>query len=128
LAYLLDTNIVIRLRDGEAAIEDRVAALSASAFLSIITRIELEGGAHRDPANALARRASLDEILDGMPVLGFGDADADAYRRIVEAAGYSRRKLLDRMIAAQALVHHATLVTQNPADFQDIPGLELEVW
>ena len=44
MAYLLDTNIVIRLRDGEAAIEDRVAALSASAVLSIITRIELEGG------------------------------------------------------------------------------------
>jgi tRNA(fMet)-specific endonuclease VapC len=128
LAYLLDTNIVIRLRDGEAAIEDRVAALSASAVLSIITRIELEGGADRDPANAHARRASLDEILEGMPVLAFGDADADAYRRIVEAVGYSRRKLLDRMIAAQALVHRATLVTQNPADFQDIPGLELEVW
>jgi tRNA(fMet)-specific endonuclease VapC len=128
VAYLLDTNIVIRLRDGDAAIEDRVAALSASAVLSIITRIELEGGAQRDPANALARRASLDEILEGMPVLGFGDAEADAYRRIVEAAGYSRRKLLDRMIAAQALVHRATLVTQNPADFPDIPGLELEVW
>ena len=128
MAYLLDTNIVIRLRDGEAAIEERVAALSGSAVLSIVTRIELEGGAHRDPADALARRARLDAILEGMPVLAFGDADADAYRRIVEAAGYSRRKLLDRMIAAQALVHRATLVTQNPADFQDIPGLELLAW
>ena len=128
MAYLLDTNIVIRLRDGEAAIEERIAALSASAVLSIVTRIELEGGAHRDPADALARRARLDAILEGMPVLAFGDADADAYRRIVEAAGYSRRKLLDRMIAAQALVHRATLVTQNPADFQDIPGLELLAW
>lgn len=128
MAYLLDTNIVIRLRDGDAAIEDRVAALSASTVLSIITRIELEVGAHRDPANALARRASLDEILQGMPVLAFGDADADEYRKIVEAAGYSRRKLLDRMIAAQALVHRATLVTQNPADFQDIPGLDLMAW
>ena len=128
MAYLLDTNIIIRLRDGDAAIEDRVAALSASTALSIITRIELEGGAHRDPANALARRARLDEILQGMPVLAFGDADADAYRKIVEAAGYSRRKVLDRMIAAQALVQRATLVTQNPADFQDIPGLDLVGW
>jgi tRNA(fMet)-specific endonuclease VapC len=63
-----------------------------------------------------------------MPVLDFGAAEADAYRAIVEAVGFSRRKLLDRMIAAQALVHHATLVTQNPSDFQDIPGLDLEVW
>ena len=41
------------------------------------------------------------------------------------SAGYSRRKLLDRMIAAQALVHRATLVTFNPDDFSDIPGLSL---
>jgi predicted nucleic acid-binding protein len=47
---------------------------------------------------------------------------------IVEVAGYSRRKILDRMIAAQALVHRATLVTQNPADFKDVPGLKLLTW
>jgi len=61
-------------------------------------------------------------------VLAFDEASGDAYRMIVAAAGYSRRKLLDRMIAAQALVHQATLVTRNPSDFQDVPGLELLVW
>jgi len=128
LPLLLDTNVVIRLRDGDEAIESRVAALSAAAVLSVVTRVELEGGVHQDPADALGRRLRLDGILQRMPVLAFGDAEADAYRAIVEVAGFSRRKLLDRMIAAQALVHHATLVTQNPADFQDIPGLELEIW
>jgi predicted nucleic acid-binding protein len=128
LPYLLDTNVVIRLRDGDEEIEERVAALSTSVVLSIVTRIELEGGVHRDPADALDRRLRLDGILQRMPVLAFEAPDADAYRRIVEAAGYSRRKLLDRMIAAQALVHRATLVTQNPADFQDIPGLDMESW
>ena len=39
-----------------------------------------------------------------------------------------RRKLLDRMIAAQALVHRATLVTFNPDDFSDVPGLSSLVW
>jgi predicted nucleic acid-binding protein len=42
--------------------------------------------------------------------------------------GYSRRKLLDRMIAAQALDHRATLVTLNAGDFRDVPGLELLSW
>ena len=32
------------------------------------------------------------------------------------------------MIAAQALVHRATLVTANPADFRNVPGLELLAW
>jgi tRNA(fMet)-specific endonuclease VapC len=42
--------------------------------------------------------------------------------------GYSRRKVLDRMIAAQALVDEATLVTRNGDDFRDIPGLTLLEW
>jgi predicted nucleic acid-binding protein len=36
--------------------------------------------------------------------------------------------LLDRMIAAHALVHRATLVTMNPDDFGDIPGLHVLAW
>jgi tRNA(fMet)-specific endonuclease VapC len=32
------------------------------------------------------------------------------------------------MIAAQALVHRATLVTMNRADFSDIDGLTLLTW
>jgi predicted nucleic acid-binding protein len=66
--------------------------------------------------------------LAALPVLAFDDAAADAYRQIVEVVGYSRRKLLDRMIAAQALVHRTTLVTLNRGDFLDVPGLDLLSW
>ena len=128
MPYLLDTNILIDLRDGEPTITGRVAALEGAILMSIISRVELEGGVHRDPGQAGARRSRLDAILQSLPVLAFDDAAADAYRTIVEAAGYSRRKLLDRMISAQALVHRATLVTRNPADFQDVPGLDLLAW
>ena len=128
MAYVLDTNIAIRLRDGEEEIARRISGLTGPILLSIITRVELEGGVVRDPAATGARRPRLDAILAAFPVLPFDDAAADAYRGILEAVGYSRRKLLDRMIAAQTLVHRAVLITQNPADFQDVPGLSLEVW
>lgn len=128
MTYLLDTNVVIRLRDGDPLIADRIAALDGAILISIITRVELEGGVYRDPNQAALRRPRLDAILQAVPVLPFDDTAADAYRDIVAVAGYSRRKLLDRMIAAQALVHRAALVTQNPSDFQDIPGLDLLVW
>ena len=128
MPLLLDTNIVIRLRDGDPAILGRIGALDDAILLSIISRVELEGGVYRDPSQVGLRRRRLDAILQTLPVLAFDDAAAEAYRAIVEAVGYSRRKLLDRMIAAQALVHRATLVTQNVADFSDVPGLDLLCW
>ena len=67
-------------------------------------------------------------MLAALPVLAFDDTAADAYRQIVESAGCSRRKILDHMIAAQALVHRAPLVTRTAADFRDVPSLGLLVW
>ena len=128
MSYLLDTNIAIHLRDGNEAIMAKVVALDGAVLLSIVSRVELEGGVHRDPSQAHLRRPRLDAILDILPVLAFDDGAGDAYRAIVEAAGYSRRKLLGRMIAAQALAHRATLVTMNGPDFHDVPGLSLLEW
>lgn len=128
MAYLLDTNVAIDLRDGAPTVADRVAALDGAILLSVVTRVELEGGVHREPAYAALRRARLDAMLAAMPTLAFDAPAAEAYGHIVAQVGYSRRKLLDRMIAAQALVHRATLVTRNADDFTDVPGLELLVW
>ena len=128
MPYLLDTSVAIHLRDQDPAIIQKIEGFDEPVLLSIISRIELEGGVHRDPANSGVRRSRLDFMLTYLPVLAFDDAAADAYREIIEAAGYSRRKLLDRMIAAQALVHRATLVTMNAGDFRDVPGVDLLAW
>lgn len=128
MAFLIDTNVAIHLRDGDATIMQRIAALDDAIVMSIVTRVELEGGVYRFPADALIRRARLDTMLSAIPVLAFDEAAATMYGAIVASAGYSRRKLLDRMIAAQALVHRATLVTMNADDFSDITGLDLRPW
>lgn len=128
MAYLLDTNVAIHLRDGDVAVTERVAALDGAVLMSVVTRVELEGGVYREHAHAPVRRARLDTMLAAIPTMAFDDAAADAYATIVAHAGYSRRKLLDRMIAAQALVHRATLVTMNADDFSDVPGLPLIAW
>lgn len=128
MAYLLDTNVAIHLRDGDPAVTARVAALDGGVLMSVVTRVELERGVHREPAHAAVRRARLDAMLAAIPALAFDDAAADAYAAIVARAGDSRRKLLDRMIAAQALVHRATLVTLNAGDFADVAGLQLDGW
>lgn len=128
MPFLLDTDVAIHLRDGDLAITGNVAALQDAVLMSIVTRVELEGGVYRDPSNAALRRARLDAMLAAIPAIAFDDAAAAAYDAIVAHAGYSRRKLLDRMIAAQALVHRATVVTLNAGDYADIPNLSLLPW
>jgi predicted nucleic acid-binding protein len=88
----------------------------------------LKGGVYRHPAQATVRLRRLDAILKAIPALAFDDASADAYDAMLASIGYSRRRLLDRLIASQAIVHRATLVTLNPQDFSDIPRLKLLAW
>jgi len=128
LPFLLDTNVAIHLRDRDDWVLDRVEALAGDILISVVTRVELEGGVYAQPRHSTIRRQRLDAMLASMPTVPFNDAAADAYRSIVEAAGFSRRKVLDRMIAAQALVLRATLVTLNAEDFRDAPGLDLLAW
>jgi predicted nucleic acid-binding protein len=128
LPNIIDTNVAIRLRDQDSAIKARLQSLDDAVLLSVISRVELEGGVYSDPARSRLRRAMLDLMLATMPVVPFTDAAAGAYGRIVAAVGYSRRKVIDRMIAAQALIHSATLVTMNPSDFNDVPGLRVIAW
>ena len=128
MPFVIDTNVAIRLRDREGDIQRQIGALEGPILLSILTWVELENGVYRDPSRLALRRRRLDAILELLPVVSFDEKSAEAYRRIIEVVGYSRRKLLDRMIAAQAIVHRATLITLNAADFRDIPGLDLIAW
>jgi tRNA(fMet)-specific endonuclease VapC len=125
---MLDSSVAVPLRDGDAVIVERVDALGESVVISALTRSELEDGVYREPAFATIRRALLDRVLLAIPVIPFDDAAATAYGRILSATGYSRRKVIDRMIAATAIVHDAALVTTNAADLADVPGLKLEAW
>jgi len=125
---MLDTNIAIRLRDRDLTVMGKVAALGDGAMISIVTRVELEGGVYGDPGKSVVRRARLDAMLQSLPAVLFDDAAADVYKTILESVGFSRRKVVDRMIAAQAIVHRATLVTMNAVDFIDIPNLKMLAW
>jgi tRNA(fMet)-specific endonuclease VapC len=128
LAHLIDTNIAIHLRDGSRPVEDRVGALDALPAISILTRVELEGGVARNPALAAVHRVNMDAILAQLRVLPFDEPCGDAYGRILAATGWSRSRIFDRMIAATAIAHDLTLITMNGRDFSDIPGLALTIW
>ncbi|WP_199554389.1 PIN domain-containing protein [Sandaracinobacteroides hominis] len=124
---LLDTNIAILIMDGDRQMLDRLSGSTRNA-ISVITRVELEAGVFRHEKEQALAAARLDVFLMGHECLFLRAEEADAYRHILTATGFSRRKLLDRLIAATALVHGLPLATLNPADFADVPGLEVLDW
>lgn len=128
MSVLLDTSVAIPLRDGDEQIMARLGALTALPMISVLTRVELEGGVYREPEQAHIRRPRLELLLEQVEELPFGPEQACAYARIVATSGYSRTKLIDRLIAAQALVARTPLATLNPREFRGIPGLLIEDW
>jgi tRNA(fMet)-specific endonuclease VapC len=51
-----------------------------------------------------------------------------AYGRIIAQCGWARGLDYVRMIAAHAISSTSILVTNNKADFRDIPSLSMENW
>ena len=125
---MFDTDVLIHLRDGEPTVWGLVRDLGPPVSISIITQLELENGVHADAKWADTRRAALDKILSEISVIDFTDLELLHYRGILEAVGFTKSKINDRMIAATALAHDLTLVTMNGRDFRDVPGLDLVGW
>lgn len=97
-------------------------------LLSSLSLAELERGVYRRPDMTALRRARLDEMLKYLPVVAFDAAAASAYGQIIAYCGWAKARDFDRMIAAHAISTGSTLVTDNEADFRDIPGLSFENW
>lgn len=125
---LLDTSAAILLRDGDANAKERLLNLNEVPVISVVTRVELEGGVYARPELAEQRRAAVDAILAEIDVVDFDDRMAETYGAIIADIGFSRRKVVDRMIAATALAQGLSVITANPADFIDVPGLAVQAW
>lgn len=128
MPYLIDTNIAIYARDGSEVVLDKLAQHDGEVLLSALSLAELQRGLYRDPTLTALRQQRLDVLLRGIPVVPFDGSAARAYGRIVAQCGWVRGRDYDRMIAAHAISSGAVLVTNNDADFRDIPGLSWENW
>lgn len=128
MAIVIDTSVAIAFRDGDEQVFRRVEQQQQSCLLPMLAVVELENGVASARVDQAKRRVALDLMLQSFDVLPFDRRDLDAYREIVEQLGYSRPLIIDRMIAAQALVVGLPLATLNPRDFHNIPRLKVENW
>jgi len=124
-SFLVDTDWVIDHFNGVEAVTRRLQALRAQGLaLSIISVAELWEGVHfsKDPARS---EAMLTQFLSGVVILGI---DEEICRRFGQLRGSLRSagKLVgdfDLLVAASALRHELTLLTNNRRHFERIEGL-----
>lgn len=118
--FLLDSNICIAfLAAGGESLRQRMRAHENGLVTSAICFGEVLLGFER---KKLDSRLAL-ELFEFVKVLPYDREAATQYARLP-----FRRGLLDRLIAAHCLSVGAILVTNNVADFADVPGLKIENW
>ena len=120
--FLLDTNVCIYLIEGlsDQAREKVETYAPGEVVTSAICFAEVMRGV--DPANPHAMKTSQ-RFFQIVEVRDFGRAAAEQYAGIP-----FRRHRFDRLIAAHAMSLGAVLVTNNEADFADVPELKVENW
>jgi tRNA(fMet)-specific endonuclease VapC len=129
VTHLLDTNICSAHMRRPGGLAHRFFRHAGGIAISTIVLAELFSGAykHSNPSRLLAL---ITDLLQEVAVLDFDTACAEQFGR--EQGGLLQKGIVvpetDLMIASVALVHDLTLVTNNTADFRNIPGLRLEDW
>jgi tRNA(fMet)-specific endonuclease VapC len=129
--YLLDTNICIYIKNHRPSeVLARFSKLPpGKVAMSAITFGELCFGAEKSSKSKKSRQI-LEHLIALIPVLPLDDAVSVQFGKIrhhLEAGG----KLIgnnDLWIASHALASKLTLVTNNVAEFECVPGLRVENW
>jgi tRNA(fMet)-specific endonuclease VapC len=120
--FLIDTDCAIyamvgthqRLRERMTECEPGEISLSAINYAEIVRGENLG-----HPPDRLV----IDDFVRVVPILPFDEAAAHIYARLP-----FRRASFDRLVAAHALSIGAIIITNNEADFADVPGLKVENW
>jgi tRNA(fMet)-specific endonuclease VapC len=128
--YLLDTNMASHVIKGNLPrVRERLVKVPmAEVGISVVTEAELRFGVARKP-EASRLETAVEEFLLRVEILPWDSAAAKSYaalRAALERAGEPMGNL-DMMIAAQALVAPAVLVTHDRV-FHRVKQLKIEDW
>lgn len=127
---LLNTNICIHIINAKpAAVLQRFRGYRMGEIgVCSVVAAELAYGVAK--SGSARNRQALDLFLGPLEILPFDEAALWVYgdlRANLERKG-TPIGALDALIAAHALSLQATLVTNNLAEFERIPGLQLDNW
>ncbi|WP_457798620.1 PIN domain-containing protein [Methylocystis sp. S23] len=125
--YLLDATVVFAAASGEMATLAKLSRLSiGEVAMSALVYSELLNGMAGGKSARLMENVAL--LAQNVDILPFDRKAAETFGEMLRRIEPKRRRMLDRMVAAQAIAEGRTLVTLAPQDFADLPGLAIENW
>ncbi len=131
MAYLYDTNVIIYYINGEDSARQLFLKHAPDGIaISTIAYMEVLDGIPASPNPTVAGQR-FTTLMNHLPVIDFTRDEAEKcvqIRQNLRREGREwRRRAVDLMIAATAMEHNLVLVTNNPADYSDINGLNVEI-
>jgi tRNA(fMet)-specific endonuclease VapC len=125
--YLLDSTTVFAAASGEMATLAKLSRLPiGEVAISAIVYSELLSAMAGGKSGRLMENVAL--LAQNIDILPFGRRAAETFGEMLRRIEPKRRRMLDRMVAAQAISEGMTLITLTPDDFSDLPGLSLVNW
>ena len=128
--YLLDTNIIIYALKGAPGVQRHLEEhRSDSLAVSVVTLMELYYGAHKSQRKE-ANLAKVRAIEGAFEVLPLGPECVESFGLLKANLEQKGTPLddFDLMLAAVALAHNLTLVSNNLKHLKRIEGLSLANW
>lgn len=121
--YLIDSDLAIYSMGGdrESRLNQRLASCyPGDVAISAVSFAEVALGTWNGKP---PRQDVLDAFIRVIPIVDFDEAAVREYARLP-----FKRARFDRLLAAHALSIGAIIITNNEADFADVPGLKVENW
>lgn len=122
IRFLLDADCAIfGMSGGNDVLRERITSFSPGEIaMSVVSYAEVAHGTYvgKPPPPEV-----LEAFIAAIPLVPFDEAAARVYAMLP-----FKRARFDRLLAAHALSIAATVVTNNPSDFADVPGLKVENW
>jgi tRNA(fMet)-specific endonuclease VapC len=130
MSFLLDTNTCSAHITRPAGLAHRFIQHLGRLYIPTIVLGELYVWAYQRANPAKLLTAIDDDLLADVEVIHFDQPCAREFGKVRGSLLRSGITIsaVDVQIAAVAIVHDHTLVTNNTRDFQRIPGLRLEDW
>lgn len=126
MAVLIDTDLLIDLEQGDAAVEGLLGEEERA--ISVITVSELLHGVLRARGGARARRqAFVEHLLAGLQAIPITEPVARIHADIWSGLAERGEPIgaHDLWIAATAVAHGLAIATRNDSHFRRIPGLRV---